>query len=318
MKMSRLPLNHIDFQDEAYLLQPIPSHEPPQRLVASIKRVGILHPPLVDAAERGRYRIITGRNRLLAAHKLHFTSCDCHVLPAGSSPLETFALLLEEKIASAPPTVVEQAIFFKKISPWIDLDQAARRFLPLLGLEAHPSQAKKLLRLNNLEEVIQQTLHQGGLDPKVALELEKLSFADRMALFEIIMALRLSVGNQRKLTLISREVAVRNQTTIAAFLGGDQSQEILNNTALNPPQKTAHFMNWLQKEQFPRLSQAEQEFKDFCKSLHLPPGASIQHSPSFEKDEISLTLTFKNQEELLNNLPQLTTPAGNGEEAVRE
>lgn len=309
MQISRLALNQIDFQDETYLLQPVPSRQPPQKLIASIKRVGILHPPLVNMAERGRYRIITGRNRLLAAHKLHFTTCDCHVLPVSSSPLETFSLLLEGKIASTPPTVVEQAIFFKKISPWIDIDKAARRFLPLLGLEAHPSQARKLLRINNLEEVIQEALHAGDLDPKVAWELEKLSFSDRMALFEIMMTLKLSVANQKKITLISREVAVRTKTTIAAFLAGTQSQEILNSTDLNSPQKTSHFMTWLQKQQFPRLSQAEQEFKDFCRSLRLPQGASIQHSSFFEKDEISLTLTFKNQQELLQNMPQLTTAA---------
>ncbi len=309
MQLHRLALTKIDFQDETYLLQPVPCQEPPGPLVASLKRVGILHPPLVDEAEQGRYRIISGRNRLLAARKLHFTSCECRVLPANSTPQETFTLLLEEKITFTPPTFVEQAIFFKKISSWLDIDEAARRFLPLLGLEAHPSQAKKLLRLNNLEEVIQETLHEGGLDPKVAWELEKFPFLDRMALFEIMMTLKLSVGNQKKITLISREVAVRSKTTIAAFLANDQCQEILNNTELNPPQKTSHFMAWLQKKQFPLLSQAEQDFKDFCRSLHLPPGASVQHAPFFEKDEISLTLTFKNREELLEKMPQLTSAA---------
>ncbi|MBU0681314.1 MAG: ParB/RepB/Spo0J family partition protein [Proteobacteria bacterium] len=311
MQLKRLTLKEIDFQDETYLLQPIPCQTPPQDLVASIKRVGILHPPLVDEADRGRYRIISGRNRLLAAHKLHFTSCDCRVLPTGSTPLETFSLLLEEKITFTPPTAIEQAIFFKKIGAWLDLDDAARRFLPLLGLEVHPSQAQKLLRLNNLEEVIQEALHDGFLDPKVAWELEKLPFFDRMALFEIMMNLKLSVGNQKKITLISREVAVRNKTTIASFLADAECQEILNSPDLNPPQKTSHFMVWLQKKQFPRFTQAEQEFRDFCRTLHLPPGAAVQHAPFFEKDEITLTLTFKNREELLKNLPHLDLATNN-------
>ncbi|MEN8258310.1 MAG: ParB/RepB/Spo0J family partition protein [Thermodesulfobacteriota bacterium] len=307
MQLSTLAINEIDFQDETYLLQPVPCLEPPQHLIASIKRVGILHPPLVDEVEPGRYRIMAGRGRLLAVRRLHFHTCECRVLPVSATPLETFTLLLEELIATKTPSLVEQAIFFQKINAWLDLDEAAHRFLPLLGLEAHPYQAQKLLRLNNLEEVIQESLHAGSLDSKVAWELEKLSFTDRMALFEIIMALKLSVGNQKKITLISREVAVRSKTTIAAFLASEQSQEILNTPDLNTPQKTARFMAWLQAKQFPRLSQAEQEFKDFCRSLHLPQGASVQHSPYFEKDEISLTLTFKNQADLLKKMPLLTS-----------
>ena len=176
--------------------------------------------------------------------------------------------------------------------------------MPILGQKAHPYQVEKLLRLNNLEEVIQEALHDDSLDAKVAWELEKLSFADRMALFEIIMALKLSVANQKKITLICREVAIRTETTIAAFLATDESQEILNDMGLNPPQKTARFMAWLQKKQFPRLAQAEQEFKEFCRTLNLPQGASVQHSPFFEKDQVTLTLTFENREELLKNLPQ--------------
>lgn len=314
MQLSRLALHEIDFQDEAYLLQPAWDLEPPPELVASLKRVGILHPPLVDQAGRGRYRIISGRNRLLAARKLHFTSCDCRVLPANASPLETFTLLFEEKIATRGLTLIEQAIFLKKIHAWLDLDEAARRFLPLLGLEAHPTQAQKLLRLNNLEEVIQEALHDGSLDPKVAWELEKMPFFDRMALFEIMMNLKLSVGNQRKITLISREVAVRSKTSIAAFLASEDCQQILNTTDLNQPQKAAHFMAWLHKKQFPRHSLAEQEFKEFSRTLNLPPGASLQHAPFFEKDDISLVLTFKNRDELLKIIPQLTLAAPNSEE----
>ncbi len=311
MQLQRLALSEIDFQDETYLLQPVCRQEPTSSLVASLKRVGILHPPLVEQAGRGRYRILAGRHRLLAARRLHFTSCDCRVQPATSSPLENFTLLLEEKITFTPPTIIEQAIFFKKIRTWLELEKAAQRFLPLLGLEAHPSQAEKLLRLNNLEEVIQEALHAGSLDPKVGWQLEKLSFFDRMSLFEIMVNLKLSVANQKKITLISREIAGRSKTNIATFLASEECQEILNRTDLNLPQKTARFMGWLLEKQFPSYSQAEEEFTEFCRSCHLPPGATLHHSPFFEKDEISLTLTFKNREALRQKLPLLKELAGN-------
>lgn len=301
----RLPLTEIDLQDETYLLAPSPRQQASPAILASMKRVGILHPPLVDKAQSGRYRILSGRNRLLAAAGLHFTSCDCRVVPSAFSPLETLTLLIEEVIAKRSPSLMEQAIFLKKVGAWLDNNEAARRFLPVLGHQPHPSQVLKLLRLNNLEEVIQETVHHGQLDVKVAWELEKLAFVDRMALFEIIMALRLSVANQKKITLISREVAMRTKSTIAAFLAQSDSQEILNSSDLNPPQKSSRFMAWLQEQQFPRLNQAEEEFRAFCHSLKLPTGASLQHAPFFEKDELTLTLRFANRQELLEKMPEL-------------
>ncbi len=305
MQLIGLPLSEIDFQDETYLLSPSPRQHASPTVLASIKRVGILHPPLLVKAESGRYRILSGRNRLLAACRLHFTSCDCRVVPSAFSPLETLTLLIEEVIAKRPPTLMEQAIFLKKAEAWLDSDEVARRFLPILGHQPHPSQVGKLLRLNNLEEVIQEAVHHGQLDVKVAWELEKLAFVDRMALFEIIMALRLSVANQKKVTLISREVAMRTKSSIAAFLARSDSQEILNSSDLNPPQKSSHFMAWLQQQQFPRLSRAEEEFRAFCRTLKLPSGASLQHAPFFEKDELTLTLRFANRQELLEKMPEL-------------
>ena len=65
-------------------------------------------------------------------------------------------------------------------------------------------------------------------------------------------------------------------------------------------------MAWLRKKQFPSHTLAEQEFKDFCRLLQLPSDATINHSPFFEKDELTLSITFKDKEDLLKNLPQLT------------
>ncbi|MBI4793229.1 MAG: hypothetical protein HY789_11040, partial [Deltaproteobacteria bacterium] len=139
----------------------------------------------------------------------------------------------------------------------------------------------------------------GKLDDKVAFELTKFPFSDRMALFEVISTLHLSVGNQKKLAVTCRELAERNHTTIAALLGAPAVAAIINHAEANAPQKTANLMKWLTWERFPRLSRAEQEFQQFIAELDLPDTARLEHSPSFEKDELIFTLACSGRSDFL-------------------
>jgi len=139
----------------------------------------------------------------------------------------------------------------------------------------------------------------------VALELGKLDFGDRMALFEVINLLHLSVGNQKKLTISSRELAVRTNSSIRQVLSDPEAEAVLNHPEANLPQKAANLMAWINKKRFPRLSEAEQEFRRFTGKLQLPKGVDLSPAPSFEKDELTLTITIQDQDKLQKLWPKL-------------
>ena len=303
MKTSPIDLHSILFDDHRFSLLPDQQQEAAPALLASIQRTGILQPPLL-LAHGDSFLIISGRGRLLALRALHKSSCDCRVLPPSTPPLEIFNLLLEEHLFKSSFTIIEQAIFLKKALQWLSKEEVSQRFLPTLGQSPHPSQLEKLLRLAGLEEVIQRAVHLGELDAKVAQELERLSFNDRMASFEIITSLSLSTSNQKKLLITLRELAVRTGTTMAEYLATDQLQEIVNQQG-NIPQISKQLFAWLQRQRFPRLSEAEDEFTHFCQQLPLPGGAVVGHSANFEEDKVSLTLTFATKEELAQFCQQL-------------
>ncbi len=300
MHISRISINNIDFSDSTYSLTPsfIPVSVPPV-LTKSIKRCGILHPPVVKEKSSSSFAIVSGRKRLLAALEDKGTTCDCHKLTDKADALDTFAICLEESLLSSPLTPVERAVFFRKVLAHTDEKTVASRFLPLMGHSPSVYHIQRDLRLLELEEPLLVSIHEGILDDKVAFELCKIPFSDRLSLYEIIEALRLSVGNQKKLLITCRELAVRNNVTIANFLRNQSIDEILNHDSANIPQKTTNLMKWLTDERFPRLSQAEKEFKSFIANLSLPEEARIEHSPSFEKDELLFSLKCANRESFL-------------------
>ncbi|MFH1020747.1 MAG: ParB N-terminal domain-containing protein [Pseudomonadota bacterium] len=298
-RSSLVNLHHINFQDFSNSLTPEEAREPNSALLESVARTGILHPPILREQGRTSMEIVTGHRRLLAARQtLHSISTICLVLPAETLPAETLAINLEDTMLRGDITVVEQAIFFQKILVHLDENEAARRFLPALGLEPHRHHLHNLVQLLGLEEHLLGALHDGRLHEGVARELLALNFTDRLSLYEIMEMLKLSVGNQKKITATCRELAARHNTTVMALLCRPEVREILAPRETNIPQKTARLMQWLTGQRFPRLAAAEQEFRTFAATLKLPDAVALSHSPSFEQDQVHLSIPFANREEL--------------------
>ncbi|MCX5876027.1 MAG: ParB N-terminal domain-containing protein [Deltaproteobacteria bacterium] len=298
-RSSLVNLHHINFQDFSNSLTPEEAREPSAALVESVARAGILHPPILRELGRASLEIVTGRRRLLAAQQtLHSISAICLVLPAETLPTETLAINLEDTLLRGDITVIEQAIFFQKILGHLDENEAARRFLPALGLEPHRHHLHNLLQLLGLEEHLLGAVHEGRLHDGVARELLGLNFTDRLSLYEVMEILSLSVSNQKKITACCRELAARHNTSVMALLCQPEVREILDPQETNIPQKTAKLMQWLTNQRFPSLAAAEQEFRTFAATLKLPSTVTLSHSPSFEQDQVHLSIPFANREEL--------------------
>lgn len=298
-RSSLVNLQHLNFQDFSNSLTPEEAREPSAELLASVARTGILHPPILRELGGSKLEIVTGRRRLLAAQQTqHSISAICLVLPAETLPAEALAINLEDTLLRGDITVVEQAIFFQKILVHLDENEAARQFLPALGLEPHRHHLHNLLQLLGLEEHLLGALHEGRLHEGVAKELLALNFTDRLSLYEVMEILSLSVGNQKKITATCRELAARHSTSVMALLCQPEVREILDPQETNIPQKTARLMQWLTDQRFPSLAAAEQEFRTFAATLKLPNGVALSHSPSFEQDQMHLSIPFANREEL--------------------
>ncbi len=297
MRISNIFFKSIDFDDTSYSLSSQPEFSVPKDLSKSIARVGLLHPPILKETSHGMYIIACGRKRLLCAKEnLNLDRCGCHIIPLDVDLIETWTIIINEMQLGTPLTAVEKAVFFTKTAPIIDIEKAAKLFLPLMGLKPQVYQIKKLIKLAELEEPIRSAITSGSLDQKAAYELIPLSFRDRFALFDIINNFHLSVGNQRKIIAICKELEKRNRKAILAILSDITINEIINSSA-NVPQKAASIMKHLTEQLSPQLTTAEKDFKTFIRTLQLPNNATLSHSPAFENDSITLQYNFtsKNQ-----------------------
>ena len=311
LQTSRVLFSQLDFDDLLCKLSPGPVAAAAPALLASLARFGPLHPPILRRKNNDLYQIVTGHQRLTALRdQLHHSAANCLLLPSTATEQEALAVALEEILIRRPVTAMERAAFFARILRYQGKAEAAAAFLPLLGMNPSTFLLDQQLRLVDLEEPLAIAVQQGRLHEAVAHELLEVGFAERLALFEIIDYLQLSVGNQKKLVGICRELAKRENCTILHLLGNAEIRAILDHPEANPPQKAANLLRHLTERQFPQLSAAEERFRQFTAGLHLPKGAALNHTQSFEDDKLQLTLEFASPAALKEALPNVLAALG--------
>ncbi len=305
LPIKQIPIKRIDREDHAYSL--LPFDDPPDTaLTRHIARIGLLHPPLLKEQTSGTFVIVAGRKRLrIVGDLLKRSQCDCLIIPQDFDPLSTLALALDEALLSGPISPLAKAVFFKKALRLCPPEEAARRFLPLMGLSPHPFHLQQIAALSTLEQPLALALHAGTLDEKAAFAMTSLSFRDRFALFDLIDTLALSVSNQRKLVAICQDLAKRHDTSIHAILADPELKVITDHPDANLPQQAALAMRYLGRQHSPRLAAAEKSFSELSTRFSLPKGVTLSHAPAFEKDELSLTTTFANEAALQKAWPEL-------------
>ncbi len=297
--IARVTLSNIDMEDTAYSLSPFDTINVSVSLQKSVENYGIIYPPVIKEKLADSFQIVTGRKRLhIAREVLSCRAIDCIILSGEIPETDIFGLILEENLLSSSLSPVEKAVFFKKVLLIIDEQEAAKEYLPRMGLSPHPFHIKRFNSMLDLEEQIVESIHEGRLNESVAFELCKLSFTDRLSLYEVVNQLQLSVGKQKKLFNSCKELSMRLNISITDLLSGSEVCEILEHEEANQPQKATNIMNWLAKKCNPRLKEAENSFSQFTKSLKLPSSVHLSHAPSFEKDELQLTINFKNRDHL--------------------
>ena len=267
----------------------------PGDLASSFLRSGILHPPILLPTEGSRFEIVCGFKRLFFASSiLKSREIDCLILAAGTEPAVILDILLTDQSLAGPLSMAEKARFIEICGRYLQRQQIADTFRGRLLLDNRPSTISRLQDFSGGDPQFIAAIHAGALQEKVVMELLELPLkGDRIALVQLFNNLRMGDGKQRRILSLFRDLAFHRNTSIAAILQDSSIQEILNHQAMNNPQKTQHLASYLQNQLNPLSAHAEKEFTDNVKALKIPENCTISHSPSFERDEVTVSITFK-------------------------
>jgi hypothetical protein len=298
--LKEIPLSSINIIPD-WNIHPFLDDTPSTFLKQSYVELGILHPPIVQAVEDETFDLVCGRKRLYALRNYfqHIKRLPCLTLPPTLTPREMYLYVLADQQINGPLSPMETAFLLKHCLQKMDEREIKECFLPRLGHNGHKNQSvwiHQFIRLTTLNTRTQHLIHQGLIIDKIAFELLELLPEDQEALFSLFELLQPGTGKQKRILSLSREMANRSCSTISSLLREPEFIQVFEHTEMNIPQKTHFLLDLLQRKAFPRSSDAEHFFKDRARRLNLPAHYELTHSLNFEKDEVSLTITFPNFE----------------------
>ncbi|AEH43954.1 ParB domain protein nuclease [Thermodesulfatator indicus DSM 15286] len=298
--LKSVSLQEVLFEDETFAIS-----YPPRVvfLIESIKRIGIINPPILRPSPRG-LQIVSGRGRLEAARELKIEKVTCNVLPYETGDTFCLDLVIEENLTSRGLNLVEKALVVRKYHTYLTDERIIKEVLPRLGFAPHYHHFEVLKAIASLGDMAWNFLIENRLNPKVAVKLAGLDKVNQKKFLEILSKLKLSSSRQRLFWEMLEDLSRKKAQSFKQIIEEISVTSLLNEERLSPHQKTEKLFKQLAKELMPVYSAREAKIKKISSRLH-ELGAKIKFTPFLEKDSMCLEINFKSAEEIEKKWPKI-------------
>ncbi len=299
-RCSLLAIEAIDREDDAFSLRPQSDTGPDHTLYESIRKFGILQPPLLQRRDE-HYSILSGRRRIQVAEALGWKEIPSLVVEDNAEQSQIGEIILIHAQIGSRLSSIEQALFFQKMSNRLTPEQAVA-LLPLVGLKPHPYRLQEFAAILQLDQAAVEAMHTGRIPQKAGNKLAQLSTKDQQTVVGLINHYKLGGSKQQKLIGYAIELGMRTRRPFEECILQWQQE---NPTDDNRPQQAAALLANLEKLCFPDSSRAEEKFQQFRRSIQLPEHITLRNTPSFEDDRVTLSITYDDQVSFLKGWEQI-------------
>jgi len=293
-----IPLGSIDLEDRLFVITFAPDLE---ALRDSLARAGMIHPPLVqEFSAEGRYRVVCGFKRILAARELGWERLTVEAVRAGENDLELFLRGLDDNLGTRPLNVVEKALALDRLRNRFEVpeEKILRTHLPRLGLGSDPRTLALSLALAGLEEEILGGLAGGELSLSAARRLTERTPGERRAFFRLVHLLRPGKNLQREFLDLLADIGQREKVTFDAILAEEALSSPAADDEIPAPQRLKTVRERLLRRRYPRFSEVMDRYEKLRREFRLPPRMALSPPPFFEGRDWRLAVTFRDREEL--------------------
>jgi len=297
MKIARIPLTAVDLDEPL-----VPGRTPadPGPLTAAMSEVGLLAPPWLRPRGDGRWQVVTGWRRLLAATALQWREVPAWVLPPDTPDCRCLLIHLYDNALTRGFDLLEQALLAAALLKYWDRPTVAAKFLPFLGLPPSAAHLERLWQLAQLEAPFQELAARGRLALTAAARLFAWEPAARAAVLPFLEKLHLSQSKQEEFLDHLDQLARREGQSPQAILSREELRQPLADASLSPQEKTAAVRRQLRRRVYPRLSATLEAFEQALSRLGWKnlPRVRLHPPAAFEGPDFHLEIKFRDAPEL--------------------
>lgn len=273
-------------------------------MVRSIRERGQLSPVLLEGPAAEGCRIVDGFRRVAAHRAVGIDGISAQVVRdegVGADALFLTGLCRNDVRGGYPLTDAIVTISAAKRLGF-SRERTAREVLPLLGMEPNPKRVVNLEKLAELPDDIVDAFDDDRISEAQLRALAAAGEPVRERLFrEIFLDSRLSVSETRQIVTLLEELCARDdcamERTLAALLEGD-----LDERATERARQVLSRMRFLRH---PSISTYKSTFKEACGPLRSARGVAVADPADFERNDVTVSLTFTRAEEVAGQLDAL-------------
>jgi ParB family chromosome partitioning protein len=307
VNLKTIGLDDIDAGDSRFRISFFYSLE---SLLLSIKRVGLLHPPLVTVRD-GRLVLVSGWKRFLACKELKFPKLNV-LVETNTDDLKIFLVALYENLGSREFTILEKAEIISKLKRFgEDPQNIIRQYLPLLMIPAAASAMDLYTAISDLDMDTKKTIHEKEMSLAAVQKLVEFKPEERRLIVPLLRPL--SQNKQREILEALQEISGREGRSAGRILSAKNIEEILGAGNLSDLQKSEQVRSELKKRRYPMFSFWTNLFRVALKKIHWPREVDVEPSPFFEEDHVSFHFQARNGEELRSLIARIQAIAAREE-----
>lgn len=299
MKREEIHIKNINLKDERFRISCFFSLE---GLLLSLKEVGLINPPLVTSRNR-QLILVSGWKRVLACLKLSLTSIPVWVIRSDDD-LQMFLLAFYENLASREFNLLEKAEILRRLKKLGEKEQKIiRHYFPLLNIPKTSYYLDLYLTISRFSKDVKSFIHQKNMSLASLEIFAEFNSRERKLLLPLLQPL--GQNKQKELLEDLHEISLRDGVSAQEFLISEGMGKILHSEKLSPLQKSDRIRQWLRQKRYPRLSSRRKAFKQALRKSGWPEDISIEPSPFFEEEAMTVQFRFKDKEGLRSLLARL-------------
>jgi ParB family chromosome partitioning protein len=304
VELVTLPLRRIKWKDGRFRTSYFFDLEP---LIFSIKKVGLVSPPLVLNEVRG-FVLVSGWKRALACRRLGRVEISA-LLTEERDGLALFLTALHENLASREFRLAEKAEVIAKLRLFGLADNILiKDYLRLLELPATADHLGVLLDLARAGLTVRRFVEEKDVHLPVVQSLLRFRPAER----NLIVPLLGPLGQNKQKEVLDDlwEIQRRDDVPVRAILDRKDIRQARRSEKLAPLARSERIRLLLRRMRFPHLSSCRASFDLCLRRIGWPGDISVQPSPFFEDEEISVGFRAGSPEEFRKRLARLNQAAG--------
>ena len=268
-------------------------------LVGSIAQIGLLHPPVL-IRNFSEYKIVCGFRRIAACRQLGWSRITGALLEEPADRFQLAQLAIADNAWQRPLNLVEASRALNLLAEVCPDQTQFGKAVRVLGLPDNPAVAAKVKKICRLPRGIQEAALADTIGMSMALALGELDPPDGEALLGLFNELKVGLNRQRELLFLLEEIAHREDRSVQQLIAEKPLQEVLKNARLDRAVKRQKIRSYLQQRRYPLISKATAHFAGQVKQLKLGDDIDLIPPRNFEDKDFTMTLRFKNREELGN------------------